>query len=388
MTDKKSLSDIEVCVREIRAGRMIIVVDDQNRENEGDLVMAASKVTSRAVNFMVTHGRGLICTPLAPEIARRLRLDSMVAENRETFRTAFTVSVDAREGITTGISANDRARTIRLLAKPDSKESDFVRPGHIFPLMAKPGGVLQRAGHTEAAVDLCRLAGLPPAGVICEILAPDGKMARLPTLLRFAKRHRLKICAVRDLIEYRNKNERLIELSAVREIITAHGPAQFREYRSVVDGKTHFALIFGKPLDDAIVRVRVLRESACEDLFLGQNSPLIQSMAFLSRPPGGVLLYMRTEEMRKELINRPDGNQLLALREYGLGAQILRDLGLKKIALITRHNVRPVGLEAYGLEIVRQDLLSTAAPAEPRIQRLARRKKNTAPQPLRKKNQT
>ncbi len=358
---KNHTDSLQHCICDIKAGRMIIVVDDEDRENEGDLLMAASKITPRAVNFMATHGRGLICVPLAPEIAVRLGLDSMVSENRESFRTAFTVSVDAKKGVTTGISAHDRATTIRRLADPSAKSDDFVRPGHIFPLMAKPGGVLQRAGHTEAAVDLARLAGLPPAGVICEILAPDGTMARLPRLKKFAQQHSLRICSVRELMEYRHHTEKLVELVAQREVNTLAGPARLHEFRSLVDGRTHYALVFGEPLRDEVVRVRVHRESPWQDLFCGEDSTLSRSLSAIAAPPGGVFLYMRTGHMRD--FEKAAGGELssIALREYGLGAQILRYLGLEKIILLTRHPVKPVGLEAYGLQIVRQISLITTA---------------------------
>jgi 3,4-dihydroxy 2-butanone 4-phosphate synthase/GTP cyclohydrolase II len=366
-TNTTNLHPVERCIRDIRAGKMIIVVDDEDRENEGDLVMAASKATARAVNFMATHGRGLICVPLADETAARLGLHDIVAGNRENFHTAFTVSVDAAVGITTGISAPDRARTIRLLAAENSRASDFVRPGHVFPLIAKPGGVLQRAGHTEAAVDLARLAGLPPAGVICEILSPDGTMARLPQLKKFAARHDLKICTVAQLIEYRSRKEDLIRCLRTETVTTAHGRARLYEFESLPDKRTHFALVFGAFRPGDTVRVRVHRESAARDLFMAglPESLLHCGLREIARPPGGIFVYMRTESMRHELsrhaaTDAASGERRAALREYGLGAQILRHLGVKKICLLTRHPVRAVGLESYGLHIVQQQPLPTA----------------------------
>ena len=377
------LSTVEECIRDIRAGKMIIVVDDADRENEGDLVMAAAKVTPRAVNFMATYGRGLICVPLAHETAARLGLSDMVVNNREHYHTAFTVSVDAAQGITTGISAPDRAHTIRLLASESSQQSDFVRPGHVFPLIAKPGGVLQRAGHTEAAVDLARLAGLPPAGVICEILSPDGTMARLPELKTFAARHRLHICTVAQLIEYRLRNEKLVQCLRTEEISTAYGAARLYEFESLPDHRTHFALVFGSPQPDSVVRVRVHREAPAQDLFfapLPQSNMLHCGLQEIAKPPGGVFVYMRTEPFaaptaRSHSTGGPTATtrftqRRAALREYGLGAQILRSLGIRKICLLTRSPVRAIGLDAYGLEIVCQQPLLSPHPQAGKKSRL------------------
>lgn len=354
---------------------MVVVTDDADRENEGDLVMAACKVTTKAVNFMAVHGRGLICAPITQERAERLGLPSMVAVNRESQRTAFTVSVDAAKGITTGISAADRARTIRLLADPRAKASSLVQPGHVFPLQARPGGVLQRAGHTEAAVDLARLAGLEPAGVICEILNPDGTMARLPELVKFAATHGLKICTIRDLIAWRRRSEKLVEREQVIRLPTDYGDFDLYLYRSVVDGGHHLALVRGKIRARDPVLVRVHSECLTGDVFGSKRcdcgSQLDTALRRIAAEGCGVLVYMRQEgrgiglankihayKLQEQGADTVEANERLGfpmdLREYGLGAQILADLGVRKLRLMTNNPRKVVGLSGHGLEIAEQ----------------------------------
>jgi 3,4-dihydroxy 2-butanone 4-phosphate synthase/GTP cyclohydrolase II len=349
---------IETTIAEIRRGRMVIVTDDPGRENEGDLVMAAEKVTPTAVNFMTKHGRGLICVPATAERLRQLGISHMVAENRESHRTAFMVSVDARKGVATGISAHDRARTILAMADPRSTANDLVQPGHIFPLQARSGGVLNRAGHTEASVDLAWLAGLAPVGVICEILNPDGTMARLPELVRFRRKHRLRMCSIRDLIAYRRIREKLVEHTEESDLSTPHGRFRLHIYRSRCDGLQHLALVYGRPRAGQAVLVRVQAECVASDVFhsnlFGQPRLVDKALQRISREGCGVLLYMRQGGWRP--VTDPDAELHLVphLREYGLGAQILVDLGVRKIRLLVTKPKTVVGLQGYGLEIVQQ----------------------------------
>lgn len=349
---------IETVVEAIRQGQMVIVTDDEDRENEGDLVMAAEKVTADAINFMALHGRGLICVPTTAQNLQRLGITRMVNVNRESHKTDFMVSVDASNGITTGISAHDRARTIWIMADGNSKPSDLVQPGHIFPLQARSGGVLQRAGHTEAAVDLAQLAGLSPVGVICEIMNVDGSMARLPELLKFRKKHKLKICNIRDLIAYRRVREKLVELKEVVDLPTSYGKFKLHCYRSQLDERQHFALVLGKLNTKQPVLVRVHAECVASDVFhsdmFGKHDLLKESFEAIRKEGKGILLYMRHEGWGPVMIDKKGDKKDPHLREYGMGAQILADLGIKQIRLLTNKPKTVVGLEGYGLKIVEQ----------------------------------
>ena len=365
---------IESVIADIRAGRMVIVVDDEDRENEGDLIMAAEKVTPEAVNFMTKFGRGLICVPITTERAEQLGLRRMVADNRESQRTDFTVSVDAARGVTTGISAADRAASIRILASQDSVAADLVQPGHVFPLRAKAGGVLRRAGHTEAAADLAHLAGLSEAGVLCEILHDDGTMARLPELQRYREQHGLKLCSIRDLIAYRRTREKLVVREQIVRMPTDYGDFDLHMYRSTLEDTHHFALVRGEIDPAKPTLVRVHSECLTGDVFgslrCDCGNQLHAAMQQIDQAGSGVLVYMRRHEgrgiglsakihaykLQEEGLDTVEANEKLGfpaeLRDYGFGAQILVDLGVRKMRFLTNNPKKVVGLEGYGLEIV------------------------------------
>ena len=359
---------IEDALADIAAGKPIIVTDDEDRENEGDLVIAASRATPENINMMIQHARGLICVPCTGPILQRLGVNPMVQQNRESHKTDFTVSVDAAEGITTGISAYDRFRTIQLLGDPNTKPEELVQPGHIFPLKAKSGGVLERAGHTEAAVDLVSLAGLYPAGVICEILNDDGTMARTPELFAFKKRFGLRMISIASLIQYRHQRENHVRLLRSGLVETAFGPFTLKVFHSELDQREHLAFVRGE-LDGGETLVRVQAENLLADTFhvmegkAKSGGTVAAALKRIAEEGKGALIYIRREdsglgqfvsEADSSLGKKPAG---MGLREYGIGAQILSNLGLKKIHLLAQTERNLIGLDGYGIEIVGQSAL-------------------------------
>jgi len=351
-------SSIDAVIADIAEGKMVVVTDDEDRENEGDLIMAAARVTPEAVNFMATHGRGLICAPMAEPLAARLGLHEMVPVNRESHGTAFTVSVDAAEGITTGISAADRALTLKLLADDKTLPSDLVQPGHIFPLLSREGGALRRAGHTEASIDLVRMAGLPPVAVICEILNEDGTMSRLRDLECFVRTHGIKMCTIEALITYRREREQLVELEKVEDVETAPGQFRAHHYRSLLDGVLHLALVRGEIHSEQPTLVRVQRSSLVEDVFGKNEGVLASSLEHIAREDCGVLLYMRQHERPVVRGRERRAPRSAGLRDYGTGAQILHDLGVRDIRLLTNSPRKIVGLEGHALKVIEEVALS------------------------------
>ena len=373
-TAKMALATIDEAVRDIRDGKMVIIVDDEDRENEGDLVCAAEKVTPEIINFMAVHGRGLICLPLTEERCRELQLFPQTTENTSSMGTAFTTSIEAREGVTTGISAADRAKTILTAVDPASRASDLARPGHVFPLRAKRGGVLVRAGQTEASVDISRSAGLQPAAVICEIMNDDGTMARMPELEPFAERHGLKIISVADLVRYRIEKETLVRRVVETDLPTVHGTFRTVLYENIINGETHVALVMGDVSGTTEpVLVRVQTENVTFAMFgatLGEaEAAVTASLQKISKEGRGVLVYLRQRENDLDLANQlktyalmqEKGLDLQAARaetgygrihDHGIGAQILKDLGVRRMRLLTNHPPHVTALDAFQLEIV------------------------------------
>ncbi|PYO57674.1 MAG: bifunctional 3,4-dihydroxy-2-butanone-4-phosphate synthase/GTP cyclohydrolase II [Candidatus Rokuibacteriota bacterium] len=370
---RREFVTIEEGVEEIRAGRILVVVDDEDRENEGDLVMAADKVTPETVNFMAKHGRGLICMPMMGDRLEELQISMMVSDNTAPPGTAFTVSVDARRGVTTGTSAYDRAVSIRTLVDPATRPEDLNRPGHIFPLRAMPGGVLRRAGHTEAAIDLARLAGCSPAGVICEVLDEDGGMARVPELIALARAHGLKAITIKNLIEYRIQKEKLVRRAATTRLPTDYGEFTVIAYETTVDEQVPLALVLGEVAGEAPTLVRVHSECLPGDVFgchrCDCGPQLHKALAIIRREGRGILVYMRQEGRGIGLVNKlkayelqdqgkdtVEANHALGfradLRHYGIGAQILLDLGVKNLRILTNNPKKIVGIEGYGLRVV------------------------------------
>ncbi|MHB1465163.1 MAG: bifunctional 3,4-dihydroxy-2-butanone-4-phosphate synthase/GTP cyclohydrolase II [Thermoleophilia bacterium] len=366
-------SSIDEAIADIQAGKIIVVCDDEDRENEGDLTMAAQFATPEAINFMATHGRGLICLAMTPEKCTDLDLPQMVQKNEATFSTAFTVSIEARHGVTTGISAADRAHTIQTAIKPEAQPVDLVQPGHVFPLRAKPGGVLERTGQTEASVDLARLAGLEPAGVICEIMNEDGTMARVPDLVPYCKKHDLKMVTVADLIKYRRKTEKLVRRAAEARLPTRFGDFRAIGYESLLDGEQHVALVKGDVDGAENVLVRMHSECLTGDVFGSMRcdcgEQLYHAMRMIEEEGKGVLVYLSQEGRGIGILNKlkayelqergrdtVEANEELGfpadLRDYGIGAQILVDLGLTSIRQMTNNPKKIKGLEGYGLKIV------------------------------------
>ena len=388
-------ASVQEAVEAIRAGRIVIVVDDEDRENEGDLTIAADKVTPQAINFMARYGRGLICMPMTGERLDQLEIPLMVNQNTTTFKTAFCVSIEAKHDVSTGISAADRSATVKAAINPKTKPSDLARPGHMFPLRARDGGVLVRAGQTEAAVDLARIAGLYPAGVICEIMNEDGTMSRVPELTKFARKHGLLMITIADLIQYRMQTERLVKRIATAALPTEHGAFRIFAFQNRIDGETHIALVRGEIGDGADVLVRVHSKCLTGDVFHSARcdcgDQLETALARIAEEGRGVLLYLNQEgrgiglankirayELQDQGLDTVEANERLGFkadqRDYGIGAQILSDLGVKTMRLLTNNPRKFVGLQGYGLAI--SDAVPLEIPASDHTRRYLKTKKD------------
>lgn len=375
MREDFRFNTIPEAIEDIRKGKMVIVVDDEDRENEGDFLMAGEKVSTEAINFMVTHGRGLVCAPVTKEIAKKLKLTNMVAEGADPDEANFTISIDHKRLTTTGISASDRANTIRELTNEKAKPMDFRRPGHVFPLLAVDGGVLRRAGHTEAAVDLARLAGLKPVGIICEIMKENGEMARVPDLIKMARKFDMKLITIKDLIAYRNEHESLVHEVMDIKMPTMYGDFNLRAFKETLTGDIHLALTKGSWTKDEVVLTRVHSSNLIGDIFGARNSDtgeiLHQAMLQVEREGKGVVLYMNRNQRGSVLVNQLKTLKMMQEgvlkegeennssrkgdpRDYGVGAQILRSLGVRKLRLLTNNPVKRIGITSFGLEIVEQ----------------------------------
>jgi 3,4-dihydroxy 2-butanone 4-phosphate synthase/GTP cyclohydrolase II len=391
----KKFDNIESVIADIRKGKMVIVVDDADRENEGDLIMAAQHVTPTAINFMAKHGRGLICVPTTNERLQQLGIERMVRQNREVFKTDFQVSVDAAKGISTGISAADRSATIKIMASPTTVPEDLVAPGHVFPLRARPGGVLQRAGHTEAAVDLAVLADCRPIGVICEIMNDDGSMARVPELTKFAKRHRLLMITIADLIKYRMHNESMVKEVAKAKLPTDFGEFEVHAFENQLDRQTHIALVYGEVGDggDIVVRVhsQCLTGDVLHSLRCDCGGQLDAAMQKIAQEGRGILLYLNQEgrgiglankirayELQDQGLDTVEANEKLGFkadqRDYGIGVQILRELGVRSMRLLSNNPRKLVGIEGYGLSI--SEWIPLEIPASDSTRRYLKTKKD------------
>jgi 3,4-dihydroxy 2-butanone 4-phosphate synthase/GTP cyclohydrolase II len=390
-----ALASVKEAIEDIKAGKLVIIIDDEDRENEGDLAIAAEKVTAEAINFMAVHGRGLICMPVIGQRLDELRIPMMVGDNTSKFTTAFTVSVEAKHGTSTGISAADRARTVQAIIDPETKPEDLLMPGHMFPLRAREGGVLVRAGQTEAIVDLARLAGLYPAGVICEVMNEDGTMARLPQLEEMAKKHSIKIVSIADLIAHRRRHEKLVHRVAEAKLPTRYGDFIAIAYKSDIDPDEHLALVFGDIDPRKPVLVRVHSECLTGDVFgslrCDCGEQVTMAMERIAGEGKGVLLYMRQEgrgigfhnkicayNLQDNGLDTVEANLSLGfepdLRDYGIGAQILADLKLHKIRLLTNNPKKVIGLEGYGLSVV--ETVPIIVPPNPHNRRYLETKKN------------
>tara|TARA_Y100000813_G_C24136210_1_gene340043 strand:- start:112 stop:1182 length:1071 start_codon:yes stop_codon:yes gene_type:complete len=353
---KNYLSPIKDIIKDAKKGKMFILVDDKDRENEGDLVIPGSKCNSKNINFMATHGRGLICLALTRNKVEQLNLPLMSSLNKARMQTAFTISIEAKKGITTGISAFDRAKTIKIAISPKSRKKDLVSPGHVFPLVARSGGVLERAGHTEASVDISRLSNLNPSAVICEVMNQDGRMARLKDLRYFSKKHKLKIASIEDLISFRLKNEKLIKNIGSKTIVFKKQKFELMIYKNLIEQSLSFAIKKGKFVKNKSIRVRVLSETMKNYNFNIKNKKIERSLNYLSRFNDFLLVVIKDQKSLKQKIFEETKNNNI-LRYYGIGAQMIKDLGIKNMILVSRSKKKIIGLDGYGIKIIKQEII-------------------------------